>query len=253
MSKMAFRFYRPKSFILVIALFLFRSPMFGRKKKKTLDDYYPDHEPYNNIDQMKRVNYIDGTGSVEHKELENLIDEYWDLLHPLVQDFVNSYAKAYEKLAEKYEEIKHKVDSARRALTLEQENVQELADEIRELKKALANEATVRKDLEERLRDERETMEAHFKQEKKALELIAQAKFPEGTDIETIIKDISNNIGSSEEVERLKKRIKELEEKIKEEREENERVQAELSQSFMEKILKADEIIQNLKERLGEE
>ncbi len=227
--------------------------MFGRKKKKSLDDYYPDHEPYFNIDQMKRVAYVEGTGSVEHKELENLIDEYWDLLHPLVQDFINSYAKTYEKLAEKYQEVKNKVDNARRALTLEQENVQELADEIRELKKALANEATIRKDLEERLKDERETMEAHFAQEKKALELIAQAKFPEGTDIQTIIKEISNNIGSSEEVERLRKRIRDLEEKIKEEREENERIQAELSQSFMEKILKADEIIQNLKERLGEE
>lgn len=227
--------------------------MFGRKKKKSLDDYYPDHAPYNDIDQMKRVSYVEGTGSVEHKELENLVDEYWDLLHPLVQDFINSYAKTYDKLAEKYNEIKGKVDSARRALTLEQENVQELADEIRELKKALANEATVRKDLEERLRDERSAMEAHFAQEKKALELIAQAKFPEGTDINSIIQEISANVGSSEEVERLKKRVKELEEKIKEEREENARIQAELSQSFMEKIVKADEIIQNLKERLGEE
>ncbi len=242
----------PKSFIFVNVLSLFRRHMFGRKKKKSLEDYYPDHEPYNDIENMKRVNYVENTVSVEHKELENLVDEYWDLVHPLLRDYINSYAKTYDKLVELYEETKQKVDTARRALTLEQENVQDLSDEVRELKKALANEATIRKDLEERLKDERSAMEAHFNQEKKALELIAQAKFPEGTDINEIVKQISENVGSSEEVERLRRKIRDLEDKIKEEREENERIQAELSQSFMEKIVKAEEMIQNLKERLGE-
>ena len=47
--------------------------------------------------------------------------------------------------------------------------------------------------------------------------------------------------------------IKTLEEKIEMEREENEKIQGEISTSFMEKLLHYDEMINNYKERLGEE
>ncbi len=227
--------------------------MFRSKKNKSLFDFYPEHEPYTNIESLKRAIYKEGSVTVEHKELEALIDEYWEILHPLIRDYINSYVGIYNSLAASIEDLKSRLDSARRALTIEQENVQALSDEVRELKKSLANEATVRRDLESRLKDERSLMESHFQQEKKSLELIAQAKFPEGTDINTILKQISQQVGSSDDVKRLKQKISELEETLKTEREDNVRIQGELSQSFMEKMVRNDDIIRNLKERLGEE
>jgi septal ring factor EnvC (AmiA/AmiB activator) len=223
------------------------------KKSKTLDDYIKDYNPYNDIEVLVKPKYIENTASAEHKELEKDIEEYWDLIHPMVADFINSYALTMEKMIKTHQEMENSMTNSRRSLTLEQENVQELNDQVRELKKALASEGVIRRDLEERLRDERASMESHFAQEKKSLELMLEAKVPEGASVEDIIKQISGKMGSSEEAERYKKKIAELEKKIQEEREENEKIQAELSMSFMEKMTKSDEIISNLKARLGEE
>lgn len=226
--------------------------MFG-KKQKTLFDYIEEHEPYHAIDYIKRPEYLPNTASVEHKNLENDVAEYWDLLHPLVMDFINSYATTYEKLASEVSGSREQKESLRRQLTFEQQNVQDLTDEIRELKKTLQSEAVVRKDLEERLRDEREALQTKFNEEKRALELIANSKVPEGSSMEDIIGKVRSGIGDSEEVKRLQKKVDEMEKRIKEERAENERIQSELSESFMEKITKYDEMVQNLKARLGEE
>ena len=227
--------------------------MFGRNSRKTLFDYIEQHEPYNAIEDLVRPNYLDGTASVEHKNLESDINEYWDLLHPLVADFINSYAHTYNKMAEELGSSRGDIESVRRQLTFEQQNVNDLNDKVRELQRTLQEEAVVRRDLEERLRDEREQTQAKFEQEKRSLELIASSKIPEGASVDEILAKVSEAGVDSAEVKRLEEKVKSLEEKIKEEREENERIQGELSSSFMEKVTKMDEMINNLKARLGED
>jgi uncharacterized protein (DUF342 family) len=227
--------------------------IFSKKGKKTLFDYITEHEPYNAIDDVKTPNYIEGTVSVEHKELENDISEYWDLLHPLIQDFINSYAIVYEKMGTEVSNARDEIDAERRKLTFEQDNVQDLSDQIRELKGVYQNETVVRRDLEERLKDEREMLQAQFDEEKRALKIIADSKLTEGVNLDSVLSEVGKAVESSEGVKRLKSKIDELESKIKMEREENERIQGELSTSFMEKITRYDEMIQNLKARLGED
>ena len=228
--------------------------MFGKKGKKTLFDYIEAHEPYHPIEDLQVVNYLEGTVSVEHKELEQDVSEYWDLIHPLVKDFINSYAKTYQSLSGEVANSREEIESHRRNLTFEQQNVQDLSDKVREIKGQLQNEMVIRRDLDERLKDERTMMENQFNEEKKAMEIMIEAKFPEGdVDVAGIVKQVSSNVSSSEEVKRLNDRLAEFEAKIASEREENERIQGELSMSFMEKITKYDAMIQNLKARLGEE
>lgn len=227
--------------------------MFGKKGNKTLFDYISSHEPYNNIDDLHRPKYLEGTVSVEHKELENDIEEYWGLLHPLVADFINSNAIVYDKMSKEVGEAREHIESARRSLTFEQQNVQEMADEFREIKGQLQNEVVQRRDLEERLKDEREMLTSQFNQEKRSLEIIAETKLADGVKLEDVLSEVGKTVGESKEVKRMSEKLTELDEKIKQEREENERIQGELSTSFMEKITKYDEMIQNLKARLGEE
>ena len=74
---------------------------------------------------------------MEHKNLESDINEYWDLLHPLVADFINSYANVYQKMAEELGSSRSDIEAVRRQLTFEQSNVNELNDKIRELQKTL--------------------------------------------------------------------------------------------------------------------
>lgn len=226
--------------------------MFG-KKEKTLIDYVPDHEPYNDIYDFKKPKIPDDLNSVEHKELLKDIDEFWTVLHPLVADFINSYGLLFEKMLKDYQSAKDGVESARRQLTFEQQNVQDYADQVRDIKAQLQNEIVVRRDLETRLEDEREMLTSQFNTEKKSLEVLANAQLEPGMSLDDIVKSLQTNIGDSEKVQRLEKKITDLEAQIKKEREENETIQGELSMSFMNKITKYDEQIRTLKERLGEE
>jgi 3-methyladenine DNA glycosylase Tag len=130
--------------------------------------------------------------------------------------------------------------------------VQDLADEMREIKGALQSEVVVRRDLESRLNDERSMMEAQFKEEKRALELIADSNLKDAS-MDEVMKKLQSSIGSSEKVLALKAKVEKLEKQIQKEREENEAIQEEVSTSFMAKIVKSDEMIRNLKERLGDD
>ncbi|OLS26471.1 MAG: hypothetical protein HeimC2_14880 [Candidatus Heimdallarchaeota archaeon LC_2] len=227
--------------------------MFGKKGQKTLFDYITSHDPYNEIDDLYKPVYLEGTVSVEHKELENDIEEYWGLIHPLVRDYINSNSIVYEKMSKEVGEAREHIESARRSLTFEQQNVQEMSDQYREIKGELQNEIVKRRDLEERLKDEREMLTTQFNQEKRSLEIIAETKMQEGVKLADVLAEVGKSISGSDEVKRYKEKVIELEEKITQEREENERIQGELSTSFMEKITRYDEMIQNLKARLGEE
>lgn len=226
--------------------------MFGKSSKKTLFDYIEGHEPYNAIEDIVRPAYLDGT-SIEHKNLESDVAEYWDLIHPLIADFVNSYAKVYQKLAEEAASAQTDIDGVRRSLSFEQQNVNDLNDRINELTKTLQEEAVVRRDLEERLRDERKQVQAKFEEEKRALELVASSKLPEGASMSDFLSKVQEGAADSAEVKRLEEKVGDLEKKITSEREENERIQGELSMSFMEKITRYDEMIHTLKKRLGDE
>ncbi len=96
-------------------------------------------------------------------------------------------------------------------------------------------------------------MENKYKGEIATLKILADAKLPEGSSVDNVLNEVSKAGASSEEVKRLNDKIKTLEEKIEMEREENEKIQGEISTSFMEKLLHYDEMINNYKERLGEE
>lgn len=204
------------------------------------------------MEDLLQPKYLENTVSIEHRELQGYIEEYWDLLHELVRDYINSYALVYKKIGKELEDNRDHLENSRRQLTFEQQNVQDLADEIREIKGALQSEVVVRRDLESRLTDERSMMEAQFKEEKRALELIADSNLKDAT-MEDVMVKLRSSIGSSEKVLSLEAKVEKLEKQIQKEREENEAIQEEVSTSFMAKIVKSDEMIRNLKERLGDD
>ena len=225
--------------------------MFG--KGKTIFDYIKEHTPFNSIDEVIIPEYMDNTVSDGHLTLDDNINEYWDVMHPLTKDYINSYANTYNKITEELGSQRSDMDNVRRQLSFEQQNVNELNDKIRELQKNLQEMAVEKRDLEDRLNDTSEMMENKYKGEIATLKILADAKLPEGSSVDNVLNEVSKAGASSEEVKRLNDKIKTLEEKIEMEREENEKIQGEISTSFMEKLLHYDEMINNYKERLGEE
>ncbi|MDH5401735.1 MAG: hypothetical protein OEY49_04515, partial [Candidatus Heimdallarchaeota archaeon] len=171
--------------------------MFG-KKNKTIFDYVMSWEPKHQIEDLIRPTYLENTASVDHRELEKDVHEYWDLLHPMIQDFINSYALTYQKMSKEMSEFREQLDGYRRKLTLEQQNVQDLSDELREVKATLHEEAVMRRDLDERLKDESTALQARFDDEKRALEIIANTKLGDGLSMEKVMSELRKNTASSD-------------------------------------------------------
>ena len=63
--------------------------MFGKKGQKTLFNYITSHDPYNDIDDLYKPVYLEGTVSVEHKELETA-QERVDELESTLDDTNNA-------------------------------------------------------------------------------------------------------------------------------------------------------------------
>ena len=136
--------------------------MFG--KGKTIFDYIKEHTPFNSIDEVIIPEYMDNTVSDGHLTLDDDINEYWDVMHPLTKDYINSYANTYNKITELGSQ-RSDMDNVRRQLSFEQQNVNELNDKIRELQKNLQEMAVEKRDLEDRLNDTSEMMENKYKGE----------------------------------------------------------------------------------------
>ncbi len=228
--------------------------IFGKRKKETLETYFPvaEYEPKFEIEEPPRVKFIEGTVPVVHKELWREIIEYWDLIHPLVRDMIVSWIEVYEKTAKEIKELRDSLDTEKRKALITMENIQELQDKVRELSQQLHNETLMKRDLEERLQDVTAQIREQYEKEKKALELLVSSKIDvsEKTLEEALEKALSKAT-SPEQVQRLEKRVKELEEKLKREREENERIQMEIAEAFQEKILYYDNLVRSYKEQLG--
>ena len=229
-------------------------PIFGKGKKDTLEAYIPpeEYEPKFEIEDPPRVKFIEGTVPVVHKELFREINEYWDLLHPLVRDMIVSWIEVYEKIAKQVQELRESLDTERRKNLLTIENIQELQDKIRELSSQLYNETLMRKDLEGRLKDVQSQLTEQFEKEKKALQYLVSTNLNVSEEtLEEALKKALEASASPEEVQRLQQRVKELEEQLKKEREENQKIQEEIANAFQEKIIYYDNLLQQYKEQLG--
>ncbi len=229
-------------------------PLFGKGKKDSLETYIPieEYEPKFEIDDPPRVRFIEGTVPVVHKELFREIQEYWDLLHPLVRDMIVSWIEVYEKIGKEIKELRESLDTERRKNLLTIENIQELQDKVRELSSQLYNETLMRKDLETRLRDVQAQLTEQFEKEKKALQYLVSSNLQVSEDtLEDALKKALEASASPEEVKRLQEKVRELEEQLRKEREQNQKIQEEIANAFQEKIIYYDNLLRQYKEQLG--
>ncbi|MCG3219551.1 MAG: hypothetical protein KAR35_11100 [Candidatus Heimdallarchaeota archaeon] len=226
--------------------------MFRRKASRDLDEYIPDYEPFWESEGKPSFKLPEGISNAAYDELSNLIDEYWAVLHPMIQDYIISWHEVGEKIAETMESAKKDSETASRRVRVEQNNLENLNTQIKEIRSQLSNESLIRRDLEERLKDETTQIKKQADEEKKALENIIASKFDlPGGAVEGALKQAMTDSLSTSEVEKMKTRMEKAEEELERAKGEFERIQAEVSDSFQKKVLDLQMKVSELEEELA--
>ena len=226
--------------------------MFRRKASRDLDEYIPDYEPFWESEGKPSFKLPEGITNAAYDELSDLIDEYWAVLHPMIQDYIISWHEVGDKIAESLQSAKKDSETAGRRVRVEQNNLEKLNTQIKELRAQLSNESLVRRDLEERLKDETTQIKKQADEEKKALENIIASKFDlPGGAVEGALKQAMTDSLSTSEVEKMKERMENAEKELERSKGEFERIQAEVSDSFQQKVLDLQMKVSELEEELA--
>ena len=226
--------------------------MFRRKASRDLDEYIPDYEPFWESEGKPSFKLPKGISNEAYEELSDLVDEYWAVLHPMVQDYVIAWHEVGEKMAETMKAANKDAETASRRVKVEQNNLENLNTQIKEIRKQLSNESLIRRDLEERLKDETVQIKKQAQEEKRALENIIASKLDlQGEAVEEALQKAMVDSLSTSEVEKMKSRMEKAEKELEMAKEEFERIQAEVSDSFMKKVLDLQLKVSELEEELS--
>ena len=120
-----------------------------KHKGETIFNYIPDYLPSSNVDSPMYVKLPPGTKDSRLKDVERELIEYWDLLHPLVKEYMMMVVKYVNKFGEGSDDLEH----LRRSLDIELSNSSELSDENRKLKAQVADLLIEKKALNEKISD----------------------------------------------------------------------------------------------------
>jgi len=226
--------------------------MFRRKTSRDLDEYIPDYEPFWESEGKPSFKLPEGISNAAYDELSDLIEQFWAVLHPMIQDYIISWHEVGDKMSESMVSAKNEADTVARRVKVEQNNLENLNVQIKELRAQLSNESLIRRDLEERLKDETDQIKKHAESEKKALENIIASKFDlPGGAVEGALTQAMTDSLSTAEVEKMKVRMEKAEDGLEKSKEEFERIQAEVSDSFQKKVLDLQMKVSELEEELA--
>lgn len=226
--------------------------MFRRKTSRDLNEYIPDYEPFWDSEGKPSFKLPQGISNAAYDELSDLVDEYWAVLHPMIQDYVIAWHEVGEKIAESMISAKKDAETSSRRVKVEQNNLENLNVQIKEIRGQLSNESLIRRDLEERLKDETVQIKKQAEEEKRALENIIASKHDlTGGAVEDALKQAMTASLSTAEVEKMKSRMIKAEEELERAKEEFERIQAEVSDSFQKKVLDLQLKVSELEEELS--
>ena len=104
-------------------------------KGETIFNYIPDYLPTFNVDNPVNVKLPPDRKDSRLKDVERELIEYWDLLHPMVREFLIMVIKYVNEFGEGSDDLEH----LRRSLDIELSNSAELSDENRKLKSQVSD------------------------------------------------------------------------------------------------------------------
>ena len=219
-----------------------------KHKGETIFNYVPDYLPSFNVDNPVFVKLPPDTKDSRLKDVERELIEYWDLLHPIVREYMTMIVKYVNKFGEGTDDLEH----LRRSLDIELSNSSELSDENRKLKAQVADLLIEKKALKEKVSDMTANRPIVSAEELESLKMLVSSKYDISSgSVDELMAKAVQEARESEEIKKAKEERDKMKKELEEAKEHFEKTQEEVGETFQKKLLESQARIDELDEELA--
>lgn len=218
-------------------------------KGETIYDYVPDYYSTINVENPVFSKLPPGTKDARLKDVERELLEYWDILHPMVKEYLIMTIRYMNEFGEGYDHIEH----LQRSLDIELSNSAELSEENRKLKSQLADLIVEKQSVDERVKDLLAEMPRSSAEEVQAMQLLIASKANiSAENVHELFQNAIQQIKESEEMKKAKEDRDKMKKELDEAKAHFEKTQAEVGETFQKKIIDLQTKIDELEEELSQ-
>ena len=217
-------------------------------KGETIYDYIPDYLASFNIESPGFTKLPSNRKDSRMKDIEREIVEHWDIVHPMIREYLIIVIRYLNEFGEGSEDLDH----LRRSLDIELSNSSELSEENRKLKSQLSDIVIEKKSLQEKLNDLRKQTPTISMEEIQSMKLMLSSKAD--ITVENFSEMLQKTVEEAKESEEIKKAKEErdkMEKELEDAKKNFEKTQAEVGETFQKKILDLQSRIDELEEELA--
>lgn len=219
-----------------------------KHKGETIFNYVPDYLPSFNVDNPVFVKLPPDRKDVRLKDVERELIEYWELLHPIVREYMIMIVKYVNELGQGTDDLEH----LQRSLDIELSNSSELSDENRKLKSQVSDLLIEKKALAEKVSDMMSNRPTISAEELQSLKMLISSKYDvsSGSLDELMVKAVQE-VRESEEIRKAKEERDKMKKELEEAKKHFEKTQAEVGETFQKKLLESQARIEELEEEIA--
>ena len=219
-----------------------------KHKGETIFNYVPDYLPSFNVDDPVFVKLPPDTKDSRLKDVERELVEYWELLHPIVREYLIMIVKYVNKFGEGTDNLDH----LRRSLDIELNNSSELSDENRKLKSQVSDLIVEKKALTEKVSDMMSNRPVISAEELQSLKMLISSKYDVSSgSLDELMAKAVQEARESEEIKKAKEERDKMKKELEEAKKHFEKTQAEVGETFQKKLLEGQARIEELEEELA--
>ncbi|MCG3216157.1 MAG: hypothetical protein KAS63_05545 [Candidatus Heimdallarchaeota archaeon] len=217
-------------------------------KGETIFDHIPDYSPTITVDSPVFTKLPPEKKDSRLKDVEREVIQYWDILHPMLKEYILMIIRYLNDFGEGTEAISH----LRRSLDIELDNSSELSEENRKLKSELSNIVLEKKSIEEKISDMRKQAPAVSGEELQSMKLMLSSKADLTVEnFADMLKKAVQTAKESEEIKKAKEDRDKMSKELEDAKKHFERTQAEVGETFQKKLLDCQAQIDKLEEELA--
>jgi len=219
-----------------------------KHKGETIFNYVPDYLPSFNVDNPVYVKLPPDRKDTRLKDVERELVEYWELLHPIVREYMIMIVKYVNELGQGTDDLEH----LRRSLDIELSNSSELSDENRKFKAQVADLLIEKKALKEKVDDMMSNRPIINAEELQSLKMLISSKYDVSSgSLDELMAKAVQEARESEEIKKAKEERDKMKKELEEAKNHFEKTQAEVGETFQKKLLESQVRIEELEEELA--
>ena len=219
-----------------------------KHKGETIFNYIPDYLPSINIENPIYTKLPPNIKDSRLKDIERELVGYWDLLHPMVREYMVKIIKYMNEFGEGSDDLDH----LRRTLDIELSNSSELSDENRKLKAQISDLLIEKKALDEKVGDMMANRPIITAEELQGLKMLVSSKYDiTSGSVDELLQKAVQEARESEEIKKAKEERDKMKKELEEAKARFEKTQTEVGETFQKRLLESQARIEELEEELN--